>query len=211
MILVLAAGIWGILLFGASLQGQEDLSGEWTLRPLLFGGERRLTVSQSGRFVNVRTDAGRVINLRIQKSEVISKSGAGKVRIRMSGEKCDAEIEGISGSDTFRFRLKGFGYDGNWSAERTVRRYPGSKKTQPVLKVIEPKQAGTGALPGASTLPGAVASDDNVSPRGLPRASDARIDKPNTASAGQAPRLDNTTKVPPQTLPAQEDVQGDIR
>jgi len=128
VLVCMVVGMWLILTFGSVMSAPEDISGDWTLKPLFFGKDRTLTVSQSGKFVNVRTDSGSVINLKITKIKPIESPTGEKLLIRLSGEKCDAELEGAAGSDAFRFRLKGFGYDGNWSAERTTRQFPAAHK-----------------------------------------------------------------------------------
>ncbi|HEX8914879.1 MAG TPA: hypothetical protein VF796_21175 [Humisphaera sp.] len=72
MLIACAGGMWGILHAGASLSAVTDLTGTWQIDggPLgpVPGGPDTLggtfAVEQSGRFVRVRFDRGRVLDLK---------------------------------------------------------------------------------------------------------------------------------------------------
>lgn len=73
LVLVLSSlGLWGVLRVGSRLQAAADLTGQWTfesgpLGPEADGPERLgkgFTIDQSGKFLRVRFDNGRQIDLR---------------------------------------------------------------------------------------------------------------------------------------------------
>ncbi|HXE52997.1 MAG TPA: hypothetical protein VN541_08285 [Tepidisphaeraceae bacterium] len=60
MLLIFAAGLWGILRIGSHLHGPPDVAGEWQIRwtspPAGADMPDRLSISQSGQFLSVTLD-----------------------------------------------------------------------------------------------------------------------------------------------------------
>src|SRR4051812_31251253 len=80
MLVACAGGMWGILRAGATLSAVTDLTGTWTidggpLGPVPGGPESlggHFTVEQSGRFLRVHFERGRMLDLKA----VVVPSGA---------------------------------------------------------------------------------------------------------------------------------------
>jgi hypothetical protein len=147
MLLLLVAGMWAILAYGATLQAPPDLAGEWDLIPeeaRQANGHRPVhaTIDQSGRFVRLKVAGKPAIDLRIVSDtspEQVNATGGAQV-IRLTSPDGDARFESTAAPDVYRVSLS--------SPQAEATRY-----TARILTRAHPRPTASAIVQAASTAP----------------------------------------------------------
>lgn len=118
MVLVFSLGLWGILRLGSRLRAAPDIAGEWTLSWDGTGAAlpQRMTVNQSGKFVNVlltRADPQNPVKLR----GTLQQTASPQTELALKAVNDPSTMNGVY--DPSRRTLTGTaeGY-GRWQATR---------------------------------------------------------------------------------------------
>ena len=136
MAVSLVAGLWVVLLFGATLQAQPDLAGTWELANDVSLGAlppmgRTLRVEQSGLFVRFDFERGPVLDLKIADRRVDVRDGRRTPVVVLRGDPWPVvEAEGDPGTDALRLRFAGPSDAAQTGATRTERTYAPKAKAR---------------------------------------------------------------------------------
>src|SRR5687768_3201406 len=174
MALCLVAGLWAILSFGSGLKAPPDLAGTWEIEPdaaavvapVTAPLGRSVELEQSGRFLRLHFESGRVADLKMVADHVATGDGRTLHAIDFTGRGWAMSAVGNLEEDLMRMELLG-PVSLSFMARRTQRTYPADEKqtrattrpaTRPVAASGPPGPAGpavgaAGPAPGPSTRP----------------------------------------------------------
>src|SRR4051812_7528141 len=125
-LVILAAGLWIIIGYGALLHAREDLAGEWELTPEQPSSgtvSSRMRVEQSGRYFNITLPKNKSLHMKMIDETVVDQRFAEHKRIVLAGDGATATFEGRAKGDLWRFSLDG-AVRGDFVARLTDRAYP---------------------------------------------------------------------------------------
>ena len=118
MILLFAAGLWGILRLGSHLRAAPDVAGQWSVSWDRAGARlpRRMTVNQSGKFLTVvleNPDRQNAVNLR----GTLQRTDASRANVSLNAVNDPLVLNAVydPASRTFTGTSEA---SGSWRAER---------------------------------------------------------------------------------------------
>jgi hypothetical protein len=168
MALCLVAGLWAILDFGSGLKAPPDLAGTWEIEPdaaavvapVTAPLGRSVQLEQSGRFLRLHFESGRVADLKMVADHVATGDGRTLHAIDFTGRGWALSAVGDPKEDLMRMELLG-PVSLSFMARRTHRTYPDDEKeiratTRPATRPAAaplPVGPAVGAAPGPPTAP----------------------------------------------------------
>src|SRR4051812_4723870 len=109
-IVILIAGLWLIIGFGATLHAREDLAGEWELtpeRPTAVSEPQHMRVEQSGRYFSIILADRAPMRMKMTEESIYDQRFGEHKRIILTGDGATAKFEGRSKADLWRLYLDG--------------------------------------------------------------------------------------------------------
>lgn len=107
MFVLLGAGLWAVLAFGARVRAPQDVSGYWQVRPAgseaPFVGDG-LDLEQSGKYLRVRTSGGYTADLKLVGSD---EQQAVPPTIRFAGDGVELTLQTVPRSHRARIAVTG--------------------------------------------------------------------------------------------------------